>query len=165
MAHRIQKGIPDYATITALIGTMRLSDIEEIRALHGEENLFDVVGKCIAVSKHVFTAYKDNKLVGIFGAAPLPGAEKIGAPWALGTHECSRSGIFLYKCGKYLLDVTARDYPGLINYIDTRQTRNIEWLRRLGFAIYPREPYGEEGRLFHKFVLIRPEVKIRVNGN
>lgn len=156
MAHDLHIRTPIPSDVSALVLDIRAADREEIIAVNGGRyDLLGPIQEALAISTRAYSAFKGDKLLGIFGVAPYAAINRIGSPWAFGTNECSRAGLFVTKCGRMLINITAREYPHLLNYIDARQTHNIEWLKKLGFYIHDPKPYGVEGRLFHKFELNR----------
>jgi hypothetical protein len=91
----------------------------------------------------------DDVPFAIWGCSEIE--EGHGCPWLLATNDWS-------KHRRYILAVTPKCvaafhsfYPKLTNYVDTRHTNSIRWLRWAGFDIHPAEPFGLFGMPFHKF--------------
>lgn len=154
MAHDIIIRAPMPSDVSSLVKYMRALDIAEIEAVSGPD-IHAAVREAINISAYRYTALYKSSIIGVFGCAPLAALAGIGSPWFFGTALCSRVGISMTRYACALIEVTAWEYPHLLNYIDERQRRSVEWLRRLGFRVYPPEPYGIEGRPFHKFELNR----------
>lgn len=154
MAHDLHIRTPIPSDVSALVLDISPGDLAEIVAVSGL-NYVKTIEDAIGVSTRCYSAFRGDKLLGIFGVAPYAALCGIGSPWALTTDECSRAGIFATKCARMLINVTEREYPRLLNYIDARQTRNIRWLKKLGYTIHDPERYGVADRLFHKFELNR----------
>lgn len=78
-----------------------------------------------------------------------------GAPWMVATEGLAEHAKeFLSRCRSvvsHMHDIS----PKLANYVDTRNTKAIRWLKWLGFVIMPPVKHGPYGALFHPFERVR----------
>ncbi len=104
------------------------------------------------------TAYINGIPVCMFGVTPAGICLSSGIPWMIGTHFIDKTPkSFLRKCRDVVCKIS-NNFDYLVNYVDARNTRAVEWLKWLGFTINEAEPYGPKGLLFHKFWMTQ-EVK------
>lgn len=130
---------------------MRQADIDEVFESSGSSPI-TAVAESVLASDECYTAEVGDELLCMFGVAPLQGfLGTTAAPWLLGTPALDRHSVLLMKtCRAYIARMKER-YPHLLNYVDSRNTKSIRWLRRIGFTIHPAEPF-KPGRVpFHKF--------------
>lgn len=97
-----------------------------------------------------WVGYIGTDLLGVFGVVPHG---EIGAIWAVFTDSIERHPISFLRSCLGPLKTMKSEYSVLINYVDERNTKVIQWLRWLGFTIYPAEPYGVDQLPFHRFEL------------
>jgi hypothetical protein len=75
----------------------------------------------------------------------------LGSPWLLATDDLALYSKRFLKDSYAEIQRVSKLYSRLENYVDSRNTKSIEWLKWCGFTVEQAEPYGLEGRLFHKF--------------
>lgn len=94
-----------------------------------------------------------------FGAAPYPDDPSIGVPWALATNtlENDRAAKLAFaRIGKIYVGKMLAKYYHLINFVDARNTKAINWLKWCGFKVdIMSTPYGVSQKPFYKFEKIR----------
>lgn len=136
------------------IGTrLRAADRDELRAVHGDK--VDVVERLInasLVSDDSTIAYHQGEPVAVLGVAPVPMREGVGSPWMLGTDGVMACRMDLVRKGRAKVVEWNDKFPMLLNYVDARNQRSIEWLKRIGFRLHPATAYGAKGMPFHPFV-------------
>lgn len=133
-----------------LVGNLRVPDQEELEALDDIHPYISIVNS-IKVSDLCWTARVDNRLMAIFGVAPVNLLASEGRPWLIGTPLVdTHPKIFLENCGKYI-DLMADRYETMHNYVDARNVKSIRWLSWLGFEISEATPFGKHGMPFHRF--------------
>ena len=89
-----------------------------------------------------------EKVVAIYGHLNMG---KTAYPWLLGSDLVDiHPKSFLQHTRKYVHHLQGK-YEYLINYVYAGNQKSIRWLRKLGFTIHSKEPYGLEQDYFHKF--------------
>jgi hypothetical protein len=149
-AHSYQVVPASIDHIESMLPHIREADIVELWAANRvtpEDALLIGIG----ISTEAWTGLIDGKPVCIFGVAPASMLGGIGVPWMVGTADIDKHAkAFLRRCKSYVKQML-RLYNYLVNYVDSRNTRAIAWLRWLGFTIYDAAPYGFDQAPFHRF--------------
>lgn len=78
------------------------------------EAVFDEAGECIS----------------IFGLGRGPG---FGVPWMVGSDEIPKHRQFLQDYGTKTIARMLITFPFLANYVDSRNTLHVRWLKHMGF--------------------------------
>lgn len=153
MEARVQFLSPDESDLEHIARHLRDQDLAELMAVHGPD--LDVL-RCLRVSvaasqycQVAVTAWGEP--VALFGLAPVSLLTSQACPWMLGTDGMHQFGRELVVLGGRYVQVWGRQYRCLFNFVDTRNTRAIRWLRRMGFEIQPAVPHGAMGLPFHRF--------------
>lgn len=131
-----------------LVADMRRADRLEVMAACGPDVLAVVI-EAIARTPQCIAADHGGALLFVGGVVPL--GDGVGSPWMLGTNALRRHPVSLTRLAQRYLQHAMKTAPHLINFVDARNTRSIHWLAGLGFSIFPAEPYGVDGLLFHRF--------------
>lgn len=101
-------------------------------------------------------------MVMLFGVAGLSlltgvaGCGSVGMPWMVGSDELAHHGKTLVSRGRHYVGLMHEEYRFLVNRVDSRNKAAKRWLRRIGFVLYPPEPYGPDGLPFHRFARKAP---------
>lgn len=131
-------------------GHLRGSDAREIYRATGK-----VPGCAVLTtwsrSKRKWIIFKNAKPIGLFGVDA--GGEGQGIPWMVGTPEMANIGLFISKNSAKYIAKMKEVFATLVNYVDVENKVSIAWLEWCGARIYPSEPYGPQGHLFHPFEL------------
>lgn len=72
-------------------------------------------------------------------------------PWAFSTPAAARIGISFARGSRQIAHRLFSVYPYMRNYVDSRHSRSIRWLRFMGFRLGRPEPYGVYGMDFIPF--------------
>lgn len=129
---------------------VRPADLQEHRAASGRHPYF-AMQRGLEEGSVAMTGTIDGTPVCMWGVRRESLLNNIGIPWMVGTVALdSNAMLFLRRCRKPVLELLG-GYDMLVNYVDERNTRAIEWLRFCGFEIGEPEPYGVAGLPFHKF--------------
>lgn len=72
-------------------------------------------------------------------------------PWLLSTEEILIHRVHCLRISRLVFNRWKAKYPYMVNWVDTRHTRAVNWLRWLGMEMDPPEPHGPFGRPFHRF--------------
>lgn len=122
--------IEDASTIAPLL---READKNEIAASTGSSPV-DAMMYSIMGSKEAFVAcLPDGTPVALFGIGD--DGVGYGVPWMVGTDDMIRFSKSLVKDARKWVDKKTTEYPMLYNYVDSRNTVHINWLRRIGFTV------------------------------
>ena len=133
---------------------LRNADIREIEALG--QGVRGVVWMCVRASDFAWTGLIDGVPAMVLGCAQSPLAEE-GEVWALGTNELDRHPREVLIYGKQKLAEMLDVFPCLGNYCGAWHTKNLKWLRKLGFEIGAPSPCGEKGLPFCKITVRKKE--------
>lgn len=84
-----------------------------------------------------FSIYIDNQVEGMWGCFPSKKNPAIASMWLLGSDRLTRSYTWL-KSNKRMFAWATNRYKVLYNYILDEHTKNIRWLKWLGFKFSKR---------------------------
>ena len=148
--HHVEKSLPEHVGFIA--AGMRDADKAEAWAARHHDP-FEATWRSYLQSVECYTGLCGGKPVCMFGVGANTLLSRDGSPWMLGTKDLSvyvPSLMFLRLNRAFVEYITPR-YDSLVNFVDARNLQSIDWLRWLGFTIYPAKPYGVEQLPFHKF--------------
>ena len=136
--------------VELLIENLREADRQELIASDGDPA--EAIRRSVRESAWAVAIWLDGGFAAITGVAPIDGLlGSRASPWMLGTPHVDRYPSALVRVGRQYCDVMLQQYPHLLNFVDTRNTRSIRWLRRLGFTIHPAHVFGGRTHPFHLF--------------
>lgn len=148
--HNVAGADPSWvASSLAHIGHyLRQQDRDEIEAMHGGTPEL-VLPQSLLLSSHAWIVEFQGEAIAVFGAAPspLPG---VGIVWLLGTDKIAAAGRSFARKTPHYVELMQQAYPVLWNYIDTRNTVSMRWLRWGGFELKD-DHLSSSGHLFHIF--------------
>lgn len=130
---------------------LRAEDAVEIMAAGGYSPIEAIV-ESWANSKETWTVRFDGEPACVYGVAVHPAGTElapVGVAWLLTTPVVDRHPVTFFRYSKMITKDLAKRYGILMNYVDARYARSLEWARRLGFQVYPALPFGRAGELFH----------------
>ena len=133
---------------------MRQADVEEIWAASRMQPL-EALRLGVLVSEHALTGMVDDDPVCIFGVSHRSLLDTTGVPWLLGTNAIDKHAKAFMRRNKTIIKEWRARYELLENWVDSRNTKSIAWLRWLGFEIEEASPYGALGLPFHRFTMRR----------
>jgi len=129
---------------------MRDADVKEAWASHKLRPRAALVHAAL-VSRDPKVGLADGEPICMFGIGKLSPFDEEAHPWLLGTDQLEQHAFaFLHRNKAYLAEAR-EEHPVLRNYVDARNLASIKWLTWLGFTIFPAEPYGPFGAMFHPF--------------
>jgi len=100
-------------------------------------------------SNIVFTIVNDKKEpVGIFGVTVS------GAIWLLATDKLKEIQFAFLKENKKVIDFLNTKYKILWNYVDSRNSLHIKWLKWCGFKFINKKKYGVLNEPFYEVIKI-----------
>lgn len=138
--------------IALILPDVRQADIDEIRDSLGVSigcALYDGITSSLNAKKIVI----DGRVVAVFGDAVYSLLGSVGVPWLISTVHVERHARAFLKVCKPEVQAMLTRHQHLMNYVDTRNTAAIRWLKWLGFNFEPAAPYGVRRVLSHRFTL------------
>jgi hypothetical protein len=135
-----------------LIARLRPDDFREVEAAAGIGKVEATIRASVAGSWRVWTGRADGELGCIFGVSPLSVLGGVGAPWLLGTDVMDANPRAVIRRSPRYIRPMLELFPHLMNMVDVRNTRSIQWLKFLGFQVHEQPvPYGPYGLPFRFF--------------
>lgn len=123
---------------------IRKEDAVEIKA---SGNFYAETATRCSINRSVeaWGAYKDGKLLAVFGIAVQ---SNLQVPWILSTVHVDEFPLTYWRCCKKVVSAWRDRYPLMMNMVHGRYTRALRWVERLGFVLSPPEKWGTHGDLF-----------------
>lgn len=137
--------------IEALAPRLRAADRAEIEATLGPCDVREVLHRAAAASAWVEVAFRGADPFALFGVAPR--AAGGGSPWFVGTDVASAVPLAMVRHGRRYVARMLAEFGHLANHVDARNAASVRWLKRLGFEVFPAEPFGAAGLPFRPFRL------------
>lgn len=134
---------------------LRTADIREVEALG--QRVKGIVWACVLASDFAWTGLIDGVPAMVLGCAESPLASE-GEVWALGTSVLDKHPREVLTYGKQKLSEMLDIFPCLVNYCGVWHTKNLKWLKKIGFEISAPAPYGKNGCMFCKVTARKKEV-------
>ena len=136
---------------------VRKADFDELVVQTMEHPYYTMIRGIEANPDKAVTGWIDGRPVCMWGVTSAGMILKVGIPWMVGTDHLDKDArVFLRRCRKPVMELLD-GYDMLVNYVDARNTRAIEWLKFCGFTVDDPEPYGFTRMPFHKFWMRREE--------
>ena len=129
---------------------MRKEDRIELIGMIGD-NIEQEVEHCIETSEQAYVCECDGVPLASFGVVRTTPFENKGLIWMLSTEETAKHKVYVGKWTKKGVQAFLKDWVYLYNYVNKGNDETIKWLEWIGAKVYPAEPYGLYGRLYHKF--------------
>ena len=136
--------------VAHVASNLRQADIEEAWAFYGRCPKVLVL-ESFEKSHLCWTGLLDGEPVITFGCATFDLFESNGVPWLVGTSKLEQVPFTFARMSRPFLRLMKARHVRLTNYVDTRNTLAIRWLRWLGFTLDPAAPAGPFGLPFHHF--------------
>jgi hypothetical protein len=133
---------------------MRAADVAEITA-QIPADVIDILRQSVERSAWSRTVYsvEDGRetLVAIYGVGDYGGLPNVGVPWMLATDDLEKYQLtFLKKCKSRVQDMHD-SFGTLMNYVHSKNTVSIQWLKWMGFELGDPIVMGHAGETFHCF--------------
>lgn len=136
---------------TALAPRLRTADLREIEAGSNRPPA-EALGLAVRLSKNAYAVeLASGEVVALFGVVPTAEA-KLGLVWLMGSDQIKAIRFVFLRHSKTWLQKLSTDFPLLGNFVDSRNTLHVEWLRWLGFRFLRRANIGVNGEEFLEFV-------------
>ena len=132
---------------------LREQDQQELMAMHGlDVDYKKVLETAIAVSKECWVAEThDGQMICMFGVSVFNQDMNLGCPWLLGSDKVLKVARELIADGRFFVGQWRCQFDGLVNFVDTRNSASIRYLKKLGFMIHDAVEVGAMNKLFHPF--------------
>lgn len=141
------------ALVERLAATMRKPDQDECRAL-GTEPL-EALRASMRASEAAWALVFHEEPAAAWGVVPMRGLPGFGGIWLLtGESVENHKARFQFVAASELIRLLER-WPVLVNYVDARYTRAINWLHHLGAHLGAPQPIGPLGSPFHPLVITK----------
>lgn len=133
-----------------LIDDLRPDDFNEVTTMTREHPLKPVV-RGFRNSKMCRSVIKDGNFIAMYGVCPTE-SHMVGSPFLLGTNRFLEIALpFARQCKSRVKEMQDL-YPILWNFIDSRNTVHLRWLKWCGFKIINKKKI--EGIDFYEFIKI-----------
>lgn len=142
----------------ALAPLMRAADVAELQALGltPERALADA----LRTSEVAFALVLGGEVAALFGLGPRVPAPfgEAACVWALSGAAVDRHRKAFLRASRAILEALLSHCALLWNWVDARYAGAVRWVRWLGFAVGPAQPFGPAGQLFHPISIRREAV-------
>ncbi|WP_422049731.1 hypothetical protein [Shimia sp.] len=127
---------------------------DELRELQdgGMRNPEALEGELLALGTKMIVWDTEDGAVAVYGVTPTPDPE-VGLIWALPGSKAHKRWRWGVKTTEDAIVELGRDYSVLMNLKDARNTKQITWLKKIGFTFINRLQ-GENGQTYLEFVRI-----------
>lgn len=141
--------------IRECVAHIRDKDRAEVWAASGR-NPEDVLTSGLDHGAH--TVFADGKVALIYGLQVSSPITKVGCPWMLTTTEVEKHKKLFLVLTRRMIQHWNKEHRLLFNYVDSRYTEAVRWLKWVGFTVHPAEPFGPFGVPFHRFDMVNEDV-------
>lgn len=126
---------------------LRASDLLELQATCGLSQQ-EALEASVDASIWWSAAVLDGQIIAAFGVAEMPGElAGIGIPWFLATEEANKHHVHVFRAAKRFLDKMHEHFPVLVQRIDARHKKALQWVGWLGFNVIHTTCEGLTGEL------------------
>lgn len=100
----------------------------------------------------------DGTVEAILGVSPVGGNPYFGMVWMMTTEAIFDHRKELLRATPRVLEMLHDRFPLIGNHVDVRNTKHIDWLKKVGFSMLRVIPeFGVERRPFIEFAKLRAE--------
>lgn len=132
---------------------LREADKQEVRASH-DMSTEEALRHSLDSSTSTWVIYYDNRIIAAFGVSKLKNTA-LAMPWLLGTEDLHKIKFRIIKYSMLIIEYLMfqdETVNCLVNFVSTKHTEAIKWLRWLGFTISDKEMYlHDDGVSFKQF--------------
>ena len=136
--------------IEAVAAHLRQADRDEVFAAAGLTGA-EALRYSFENSIECWAGLVDGEPICIFGVSRSTLLTGTGVPWMLGTPEVEHHVMPFLRRSRVVVRKWREHFDLLVNHVDARNTKSIQWLRWLGFTIRDVIPYGPFNLPFHPF--------------
>jgi hypothetical protein len=135
---------------------MRAADLAEIQ-IGCESSPYDILLLSFCLSaNNVYTWMHGDRVVAIFGCAPIDGSPGVGCPWFLGSSLVEQNPRYFVQLAHALIPKWLQEYPLLENVVHAKNEVSIRFLKWAGFTLEEPEDFGDTGEQMIHFHMERP---------
>lgn len=141
----------EYSDIKDMAPNMRRGEVDEIWAAHHftpEEALV----YSFSVSMEIYSAVFMGKVVAMFGIVPRSLVDNHALVWLLTTDGVEKMPIRFLRLSRKVIRFFHMRYKTLYNFVDSRNSQCLNWIRWSGGKVFEAQPYGVEKMPFNRFV-------------
>lgn len=129
---------------------VRPADSHEVHASSGWA-VIEALRWGIEHGETALTGWSKEGPLCVFGVTQPSVLTNHGVPWLISTTLVERYQLSFLRNSKPYFEAMRSRFDSLSNYVDDRHTVAQRWLRWLGFAMGPPQPYGVYGLPFRRF--------------
>src|SRR5574341_272554 len=144
--YRVDYIIPGY--VAELAATMQKDDIKAILALSGQSPMQGLQSS-IENSFQSECWLVNGRVAAISGISKLTHLSEWACPWLLCSDLIRDHPRYFLRQTKYWFDKQLQEHGKLMNVTHAEHKRSVRWLEWLGVHLYPAQPFGVKGELFH----------------
>lgn len=147
----------DYAELEAYSGNNPYHTmLDSIHACKDPCCIVDDAGKIICVfgiNDYMYFDVGLNKVV----------KTKLGIPWLLASEKFTKHALYIARHAKKVFRETFKKHIGLFNFVDSRNTKSIRFLKALGFTVEFdfKMPFADDKVNFYMFHMLRHDFKFK----
>ncbi len=150
--HKIIPATPEH--VDHICARIRKPDLDELWATCMQKPI-TALQSGLKHSEVAMTAVVDDVPICVWGVVRESIMLNVGTPWMVGSRDLDKEAVrFIRYCRDPVMKLFD-NYDILENYVDSRNTRSIRWLKWLGFTIDDPKPYGVFNLPFHRFWMTR----------
>lgn len=128
---------------------LREADRREIIASTGQ---YPLVGLTASIAMgNALTGELDGEPAALIGMPIISSLPVTGVPWMMGTDKIEEHPVPVARASAEIVERWGETVALMVNYVDSRNRRAVEWLQWLGFTIEEARPYGPFDVPFHRF--------------
>lgn len=128
---------------------LRKLDRQELIASTGQDPVVALAAS--AKMGNCWVAEYEGEPVAILGLPVVSQLPVTGIPWMLGTDWLDENGLTFGRVSVDIVGGWMDSVDYMVNHVDSRNRKAVEWLEWLGFDIEEAVPFGPYGVPFHKF--------------
>lgn len=134
-----------------LAPNLRQDDINEIQAIGSkpEKSLL----KGFIFSEECYSVRLNDKLIGMFGVSSFEMPRGFSSIWFLGANELDTIPVTFVKKGIEYINKWLQKYDILVNAVDSRNIKHINWIKKVGMTI--SNPININGYQFLQFYKVK----------
>lgn len=133
---------------------LRKTDVDEIWASHHVKP-YEALREGFINSLVCLTVDYKKEPVAMFGICPVDLTGNKATIWFLASEKVNKIKNTFVKNSKKVVDFLLGFYPCLENFVDARNIKSIQWLKRCGAKISEASPFGIDKLPFHYFYFER----------
>lgn len=145
---------PTFDMIESIAEDMRQADADEVWASNRHTPLQSLM-KGWENSHYSTVAMCNGQPLVMIGLVRRDLITERGVVWMLGANKAMKYRRDFLLQTKPIIDEMLVICSYLYNMVYIKNTRSIQWLKRLGFTVDNAIPYGPAGEMFHPFYLER----------